>query len=61
MLIADLFRTQFWFYQVYSGLFIGPWYSYSYTMVTEVCPAGKTYLFFSLFSIVGKTSSFVGP
>ena len=30
-------------------------------MISEVCPKGKEFLFFSLFSIVGKTSSFVGP
>jgi MFS-type transporter involved in bile tolerance (Atg22 family) len=30
-------------------------------MISEVTPRGKEFLFFSLFSIVGKTSSFVGP
>lgn len=30
-------------------------------MISEVTPQGKEFLFFSLFSIVGKTSSFVGP
>jgi len=30
-------------------------------MISEVTPRGYEFLFFSLFSIVGKTSSFVGP
>jgi MFS-type transporter involved in bile tolerance (Atg22 family) len=50
-----------WVYQVFYGLFVCPWYSYSQTMISEVTPRGKEFLFFSLFSIVGKTSSFIGP
>lgn len=30
-------------------------------MISEVTPRGKEFLFFSLFSIVGKTSAFIGP
>ena len=30
-------------------------------MISEVTPRGKEFLFFSLFSIMGKTSAFVGP
>jgi MFS-type transporter involved in bile tolerance (Atg22 family) len=52
---------EFWLYQVYYGLFVCPWYSYSQTMISEVTPRGKEFLFFSLFSIMGKTSAFVGP
>jgi MFS-type transporter involved in bile tolerance (Atg22 family) len=52
---------EFWVYQVYYGLFVCPWYSYSQTMISEVTPRGKEFLFFSLFSIMGKTSAFVGP
>jgi MFS-type transporter involved in bile tolerance (Atg22 family) len=50
-----------WFYQAFYGLFVCPWYSYSQTMISEVTPRGKEFLFFSLFSIIGKTSSFIGP
>ncbi|KAK4495650.1 hypothetical protein PRZ48_012918 [Zasmidium cellare] len=50
-----------WVYQVFYGLFVCPWYSYSQTMISEVTPRGKEFLFFSLFSIIGKTSSFIGP
>src|SRR3954468_23416621 len=52
---------EFWLYQVFYGLFICPWYSYSQIMISEVTPRGYEFLFFSLFSIVGKTSSFIGP
>lgn len=31
------------------------------TQISEVTPRGKEFLFFSLFSIIGKTSSFIGP
>lgn len=47
--------------QVFYGLFVCPWYAYSQTMISEVTPRGKEFLFFSLFSIVGKTSAFIGP
>ena len=30
-------------------------------MISEVTPRGKEFLFFSLFSIIGKASSFIGP
>jgi MFS-type transporter involved in bile tolerance (Atg22 family) len=30
-------------------------------MIADVVPAGKAFLFFSLFGIMGKTSAFVGP
>ncbi|KAL4781280.1 autophagy-related protein 22-like protein [Aspergillus varians] len=50
-----------WLYQAIYGLFICPWYSYSQIMISEVTPRGYEFLFFSLFSIVGKTSSFIGP
>ncbi|KAL4897924.1 autophagy-related protein 22-like protein [Aspergillus ambiguus] len=52
---------EFWLYQVFYGLFICPWYSYSQIMISEVAPRGHDFLFFSLFSIIGKTSSFIGP
>ena len=48
-------------YQAFYGLFVCPWYSYSQIMISEVTPRGHEFLFFSLFSIIGKTSSFIGP
>ncbi|KAA6412710.1 MAG: MFS general substrate transporter [Lasallia pustulata] len=52
---------ELWLYQTFYGLFVCPWYSYSQIMISEVTPRGKEFLFFSLFSIIGKTSSFIGP
>ncbi|ORX39156.1 putative autophagy protein [Kockovaella imperatae] len=37
------------------------WGSYNISMITEVVPAPKMFLFFALFSAVGKTSGFIGP
>lgn len=36
-------------------------YSQDVPQISEVTPRGKEFLFFSLFSIIGKTSSFIGP
>ncbi|MCJ1311770.1 hypothetical protein MMC25_005443 [Agyrium rufum] len=52
---------ELWVYQTFYGLFVCPWYSYSQIMISEVTPRGKEFLFFSLFSIIGKTSAFIGP
>ena len=52
---------EFWIYQVWYGIFVCPWYSYSQIMISEVTPRGKEFLFFALFSIMGKTSAFIGP
>jgi MFS-type transporter involved in bile tolerance (Atg22 family) len=38
-----------------------PWYSYSQIVISSVTPRGKEFLFFSLYSIIGKASSFIGP
>lgn len=37
------------------------WGSYQVTMISEVVPAPKAYMFFALFNTVGKTSGFIGP
>ena len=50
-----------WVYQAFYGIFVCPWYSYSQIMISEVTPRVKEFLFFSLFSIIGKTSAFIGP
>ncbi|CAG8983140.1 hypothetical protein HYALB_00004583, partial [Hymenoscyphus albidus] len=52
---------EIWLYQAFYGLLVCPWYSYSQIMISEVTPRGREFLFFSLFSIIGKTSSFIGP
>ncbi|KDR78969.1 hypothetical protein GALMADRAFT_266386 [Galerina marginata CBS 339.88] len=48
-------------YQVFYGLMVCPWYAYSQTMISEVSPLPQMFLFFALFSVVGKTSAFIGP
>nr|XP_019009024.1 uncharacterized protein I206_05664 [Kwoniella pini CBS 10737]OCF47805.1 hypothetical protein I206_05664 [Kwoniella pini CBS 10737] len=52
---------EFWAYQAFYGVFVCPWYAISQAMISEVVPRGKEFLFFALFSIIGKTSSFIGP
>ncbi|KAG6915764.1 hypothetical protein DXG01_009969 [Tephrocybe rancida] len=48
-------------YQAFYGLMVCPWYAYSQTMISEVSPLPQMFLFFALFSVVGKTSAFIGP
>lgn len=48
-------------YNAYSGLFISSYYAYSSTLMSEVCPRGKEFVFFAIFSTINKTSSFIGP
>ncbi|KAK2594712.1 hypothetical protein QQS21_007562 [Conoideocrella luteorostrata] len=50
-----------WCYQAYYGLLVCPWYSYSQIMISSVTPRGHEFLFFSLFNIIGKSSSLIGP
>ncbi|KIR34151.1 hypothetical protein I352_03386 [Cryptococcus deuterogattii MMRL2647] len=60
---------EFWVYQAFYGIAVCPWYAISQAMISEVIPRGKEvrkagetmFLFFALFSIIGKTSSFIGP
>ncbi|KAJ2975696.1 hypothetical protein NQ176_g5379 [Zarea fungicola] len=52
---------EFWAYGALYGLLVCPWYSYSQIMISSVTPRGYEFLFFSVFNIVGKSSSFVGP
>ena len=50
-----------WFYNAYYGLLINPYYVYSSTMMSEVCPRGREFVFFAIFSTINKTSSLIGP
>ncbi|KAF7374520.1 Autophagy-related protein [Mycena sanguinolenta] len=52
---------EIWVYQAFYGLMVCPWYAYSQTMISEVSPLPQMFLFFALFSVVGKTSAFIGP
>ncbi|KAJ1307194.1 hypothetical protein OPQ81_001309 [Rhizoctonia solani] len=52
---------EIWAYQAFYGVFVCPWYAYSQTMISEVVPKGKEFLFFAMFSVIGKTSAFIGP
>ncbi|OAA38895.1 Major facilitator superfamily domain, general substrate transporter [Metarhizium rileyi] len=52
---------EIWVYQVFNGLFISPWYCYAQIMISSVTPRGHEFLFFSIFNIIGKASSVIGP
>ncbi|KAK2460955.1 hypothetical protein APHAL10511_007425 [Amanita phalloides] len=52
---------EIWLFQAFYGLMVCPWYAYSQTMISEVSPQPQMFLFFALFSVIGKTSAFIGP
>lgn len=52
---------EFWFYQTCIGVLTSGWFSYGQTMMAEVSPAPKMYIFFALYNTLGKTAAFVGP
>lgn len=51
---------EFWIAQAWNFQ-TAAWGSYQVTMISEVVPAPKAYMFFALFNCVGKTSGFIGP
>ncbi|KAF4508998.1 hypothetical protein G6O67_005312 [Ophiocordyceps sinensis] len=52
---------EIWLYQAFYGFCVCPWYSYSQIIISSVTPRGHEFLFFSVFNIAGKASSFIGP
>ena len=52
---------EFYFYNVVFGLFQAPYYAYSQTMLSELCPRGYENMFFGLSGITNRASSIIGP
>jgi MFS-type transporter involved in bile tolerance (Atg22 family) len=52
---------EFWFYQAFLGVFTSGLQSYSQTLMAEVTPEPKMFIFFALYNTLGKTAAFVGP
>lgn len=52
---------EFWFYQACIGVLTSGWFSYGQTLMAEVSPAPKMYIFFALYNTLGKTAAFIGP
>ncbi|KAH8555581.1 autophagy-related protein 22-like protein [Umbelopsis sp. PMI_123] len=52
---------EMWVYQVWFGIFTAPFYAYTQTVMSELIPQGKENMFFALFGIANKVSSFIGP
>ncbi|KAI7851383.1 autophagy-related protein 22-like protein [Circinella umbellata] len=57
------FKTtwELWAQAAWSGLFTAPIWAWQQTMLAELTPKGKENLFFGLFGIVNKASSWIGP
>ncbi|ORY27919.1 putative autophagy protein [Naematelia encephala] len=51
---------EFWLAEAWNFQ-MAAWASYQIAFLSEVSPAPKAYMFFSLFNTVGKTSGFIGP
>lgn len=52
---------ELWVFYVWSGLFTAPIWAWQNTMLAELVPRGKENLFFGLFGVVNKGSSWIGP
>ncbi|KAI7864760.1 autophagy-related protein 22-like protein [Spinellus fusiger] len=52
---------ELWVFYVWSGLFTAPIWAWQNTMLAELIPKGKENLFFGLFGVVNKASSWIGP
>lgn len=53
--------NELWVLNVWQGLFTAPIWAWQQTMLAELVPKGKENLFFGLFGIVNKASSWIGP
>ncbi|KAI8991723.1 autophagy-related protein 22-like protein [Mycotypha africana] len=53
--------AELWLLSVWQGLFTAPIWAWQQTMLAELIPKGKENLFFGLFGIVNKASSWIGP
>ncbi|CEJ04281.1 hypothetical protein RMCBS344292_18248 [Rhizopus microsporus] len=54
-------KSELWVLSVWSGIFIAPIWAWQQTMLAELIPKGKENLFFGLFGVVNKASSWIGP
>ncbi|GAA5801339.1 autophagy-related protein 22-like protein [Helicostylum pulchrum] len=54
-------HRELWVLNVWSGLFTAPIWAWQQTMLAELVPKGKENLFFGLFGVVNKASSWIGP
>ncbi|KAI9263385.1 autophagy-related protein 22-like protein [Phascolomyces articulosus] len=52
---------ELWAFYAWSGLFTAPIWAWQQTMLAELVPKGKENLFFGLFGVVNKASSWIGP
>lgn len=52
---------ELWVFYVWSGLFTAPIWAWQNTMLAELIPRGKENLFFGLFGVINKASSWIGP
>ncbi|CEP18127.1 hypothetical protein [Parasitella parasitica] len=52
---------ELWVFYVWSGLFTAPIWAWQNTMLAELVPKGKENLFFGLFGVINKASSWIGP
>ncbi|KAI7886704.1 MFS general substrate transporter [Lichtheimia hyalospora FSU 10163] len=54
-------QWELWILSAWSGFFTAPIWAWQQTMLAELTPKGKENLFFGLFGIVNKASSWIGP
>ncbi|KAI9467373.1 MFS general substrate transporter [Lactarius psammicola] len=52
---------EFWVYSVVYGLIVGPNYSITQMIISELSPPGFEYMFFGLFGLSNRSAAIIGP
>ncbi|KAF3395455.1 Autophagy-related protein 22 [Talaromyces pinophilus] len=50
-----------WAYSVFNCAFAAPFTAFTATMLSDLCPKGREVTFFSLYSLVSKSTAWIGP
>ncbi|OAP60509.1 hypothetical protein AYL99_05511 [Fonsecaea erecta] len=50
-----------WGYSVFDCLLVSPFYAFSATMLSDICPKGREVSFFAIYSLVSNSTAWIGP
>jgi MFS-type transporter involved in bile tolerance (Atg22 family) len=54
-------KWEVWAYSVFNCAFAAPFTAFSATMLSDLCPKGREVTFFALYSLVNKSTAWIGP
>lgn len=50
-----------WAFSVIDCAAVAPFYAFSATMLSDLCPKGREVTFFAIYALVGKSTAWIGP